>query len=161
VPGLRVIAGVVVVALVAIGLVVLLSGGGDDGPSREEFAERANEICREAEQSLENVGQEAESPEEIANAVDQVIEESRNAVDELADLERPEGDAGDTAEEFVNATRREIQEEGIPALEDLRDALEDGDQEAAQEAARRLQEIDTGDSNRAARELGADACAEE
>lgn len=156
----RVIAGVVVVGLVAIGLVVLLSGGGGDGPTRQEFADRANEICRQAEQSLENVGQDAESPEEIANAVDQVIEESRNAVDELADLERPEGDAGDTADEFVEATRREIQEEGIPALEDLRDALEDGDQEAAQEAARRLQEIDTGDSNRAARELGADACAE-
>ena len=136
-------------------------GGGDGGPSREEFAERANEICRQAEQSLENVGQEAESPAEIANAVDRVIEESRNAVEELADLERPEGDAGETAEEFVNATRREIQDEGIPALEELREALESGDQEAAQEAARRLQEIETGDSTRAARELGADACAEE
>jgi hypothetical protein len=149
----------ILLGLLAFGLASC--GGGDDAPSREDFAERANEICRDTEQALEDVGQNAESPQDIADAVDRVIEESRNAVEELADLERPEGDAGETAEEFVNATRREIQDEGIPALEELREALESGDQEAAQEAARRLQEIETGDSTRAARELGADACAEE
>jgi hypothetical protein len=139
----------------------LASCGGDDAPSREEFAERASEICRDTEQALENVGENAESPEDIADAVDQVIEESRNAVDELADLERPEGDAGETAETFVNATRTEIEEKGIPALEDLRDALADGDQQAAQEAAQRLQGIESDESNKAARELGADECAED
>ena len=137
------------------------SCGGDDAPSREDFAERASEICRETEEALENVGQDAESPEDIANAVDQVIEESRNAVDELADLERPEGDAGETAETFVNATRTEIEEKGIPALEDLRDALADGNQQAAQEAAQELQSIDSEASNKAAKDLGADECAEE
>jgi hypothetical protein len=105
------------------------------------------------------VARNAESPEEIADAVDRVIEASRGAVDDLAELERPEGEAGETAEEFVNATRREIQDKGIPALEDLRDALESDDQGAAQRAAERLQGIETGESNRAARELGADACA--
>ena len=139
----------------------LASCGGDDAPSREEFAERASEICRETEEALENVGENAESPEDIANAVDQVIEESRNAVDELADLERPEGDAGETAETFVNATRTEIEEKGIPALEDLRDALAEGDQQAAQEAAQELQSIDSDASNKAAKDLGADECAEE
>jgi hypothetical protein len=149
-------------APVLLGLLAFALGacGGDDAPSQDDFAERANEICRDAEQALENVGENAESPQDIADAVDRVIEESRNAVDELADLERPEGDAGETAQQFVDATRREIQGQGIPALEDLRDALESGDQQAAQEAAQRLQGIETGDSNRAARELGADACAE-
>jgi hypothetical protein len=137
------------------------SCGGDDAPSQQEFADRANEICRDTERSLEDVGQNVESPQEIADAVDRVIEESRNAVDELADLERPEGDAGETAKQFVNATRTEIEDKGIPALEDLRDAIESEDQQATQEAARRLQEIDTGESNRAARELGANACAED
>jgi hypothetical protein len=144
--------------LLAIGVVAwqLL----DDAPSRQEFADQANEICREAERSLENVGQNAESREEIANAVDRVIEESRSALDELGDLERPEGDDGETAERFVNATRREIEDKGIPALEDLRDGLESGNQDAAREAARRLREIDTEESNQAARDLGATACAE-
>jgi translation initiation factor 2B subunit (eIF-2B alpha/beta/delta family) len=139
----------------------LASCGGDDAPSREDFAERANEICRETEQALEDVGQDAESPQDVADAVDQVIEESRSAVDQLADLERPEGEAGEAAETFVNATRTEIEDEGIPALEDLRDALADGDQQAAQEAAQRLQGIESDESNRAARELGADECAED
>jgi hypothetical protein len=139
----------------------IASCGGDDAPSREEFAERANEICRDTEQALENVGENAESPQDIADAVDRVIEESRNAVDELADLERPEGDAGEAADTFVNATRTEIEDEGIPALEDLRDALADGDQQAAQEAAQRLQGIESDASNKAAKELGANECAEE
>src|SRR5919106_2169816 len=126
----------ILLCLLAFGLAAC---GGDDAPSREEFADRADEICRQAERSLQGVGEDAETPEEIADAVDRVIEESRNAVDDLADLERPEGDAGETAEEFVNATRSEIQDEAIPALEDLRDAIESEDQQAAQEAAQRLQ----------------------
>jgi predicted small secreted protein len=135
-------------------------GDGDDAPSQREFAEQANEVCRKAEQSLRNVGEGARSPKDIADAVDRVIEESRGAVDDLAGLERPEGAAGERAERFVDATRREIEDEGIPALEELREALESRDQEAAQEAAERLQEIDSAASNEAARKVGATACAE-
>jgi translation initiation factor 2B subunit (eIF-2B alpha/beta/delta family) len=149
----------ILLGLLAFGIAAC--GGDDDAPTREEFADGASEICRETEQALEDVGEGAESPQDIADAVDRVIEESRNAIDELADLERPEGDAGDTAEEFVSATRQEIQEEGIPALEELRAALESEDQQAAAQAAQRLQEIDTEGSTRAARELGADACADD
>jgi hypothetical protein len=149
-------------AAVLLGLLAfgLTSCGGDDAPSQEDYAERANEVCREAEQSLENLAEGAETPEEVVRTVDRVIEAFRNAVDELEDLERPEGEAGETAQEFVEANRTEIAEKGIPVLEDLREALENSDQQAAQDALRRLQEIDTSDSNRAARELGADACGE-
>ena len=147
------------VLLCLLAFVVASCGGGDDAPSQEEFADRANQICREAEQSLENVGEEAQTPEEIVPAVDRVIEELRNAVDELADLERPEGDAGERAEQFVSTTRTQI-EDGIPALEDLRAALESGDQEAAQEALTRLQETGSGAANDAAREVGANECAD-
>ena len=148
----------ILLALLAFGLAAC---GGDDAPSREEFADRADEICRKAERALENVGEKAESPEQIADAVDRVIEESRNAVDDLADLDRPEGDAGETADKFVDATRTEIEDKGIPALEDLRDAIQSEDQQAAQEAAQRLQGISTEASNRAARDLGANECAQQ
>lgn len=149
-------------APVLLGLLAfaVVSCGGDDAPSQGDYAERANEICRQAEQSLEDVGEGARSPEDIAEAVDRVIEELRKTVDELADLERPEGDAGETAQEFVDATRREIQNDGIPILEDLREAVESGDQQAAQKAAVRLQKVESGATNRAARKLGADACAD-
>ena len=149
------------ILLCLLGFVGASCGGGDDAPSRQDFAQEANKICRETEQALENVGQDAESPQDIADAVDRVIEESRSAVDQLADLERPEGEAGETAEEFVNATRTEIEDRGIPALEDLRDAVADEDEQAAQEAAQRLQQIDSDRSNGAAKELGANECAED
>jgi DNA-binding SARP family transcriptional activator len=147
------------ILLSLLAFVVASCDGDDEAPSQRDFAEQANEICREAEQSLENVAEDAETPQDIADAVDRVIEESRNAVDDLADLERPEGAAGERAERFVDATRRAFEDEVIPALEELREALERRDQEAAQEKAVRLREIDTAASNKAARKVGADACA--
>jgi hypothetical protein len=135
------------------------SCNGDDAPSQEEFAEQANEICREAKQSLKDVAEGAEGPEDIIEAIDELIEESRNTVAELDDLERPEGDAGERAERFVQATRTELQDEGIPALEELRGAVEREDQGAVQEAAVRLRRIDTSATNRAARAVGATDCA--
>jgi hypothetical protein len=152
----------VLLSLLAFG-VASCGGGdddGDDAPSQADFAQRANEICRQAEASLEKVGRSAETPQDIVEAVDRVIDESRNAVDQLDDLERPEGQAGQTAEEFVEATRKEIEDEGIPALEELRGAIESGDQKAVAEAVSQLQNIDSRDSTRAAREIGAGECAE-
>jgi hypothetical protein len=151
------------ILLCLLAFAIASCGGGDDGdeaPSQADFANRANEICRQTEASLEKVGEGAETPQEIVDAVDRVIAESRDAVDQLADLDRPDGPAGQRAEEFVEATRRQIEDEGIPALEDLRGAIESGDRKAVGEAAARLQNIDSGDSNRAAREVGAGECAE-
>jgi hypothetical protein len=133
---------------------------GDDAPSQREFAKQANKICRDAKQSLDDVAEGADDPEDIVEAIDEVIEESRDTVDELADLERPDGEAGKTAERFVDATRTEIEDKGVPALEELRGAVESEDREAIQEAAQRLQRIDSTTSNRAAREVGATDCAE-
>jgi hypothetical protein len=149
------------ILLSLLALAIVSCGGGDDGeeaPSQADFAKRANQICRQAEASLEEVGKDAKTPQDIVDAVDRVIEESRAAVDQLADLDRPDGQAGQRADEFVEATRREIEDEGIPALEDLRGAIESGDQKAVGEAAARLQNIDSSDSNRAARAIGAGRC---
>jgi type I site-specific restriction endonuclease len=146
------------ILLILLALTVA-SCDGDDAPSQRDFAEQANEICRSAKQSLKDVAEGARSPDEIVKAIERVIEESRDTVDDLAELERPEGAAGERAEEFVDATRREIEGEGIAALEELREAVERRDQEAAQQVAERLREIDTGASNEAARKIGATACA--
>ena len=145
--------------LLSLLALTVASCDGDDAPSQRDFAEQANEICRSAKQSLKDVAEGARSPDEIVTAIDRVIEESRDTVDDLADLERPEGEAGERAERFVDATRREIEGEGIAALEELREAVESRDQEAAERVAERLREIDTGASNEAARRVGANACA--
>ena len=143
--------------LLALGLAAC---GGDDAPSKADFAADAEEVCKNAEEKLEGVGENASNPEEIADAVDKVIDATQNSVDELQDLELPEGADGKAAEQFVNALGTDIEDKGIPALEALRDALEKNDQQAAQKAAQQLQAIETTDTDDLARKLGAEACAE-
>jgi hypothetical protein len=149
-------------AAVPLTLTVLALGlaacGGDDAPSKADFAADAEEICKNAEKQLENVGQDAKSPKEIAAAVDEVIDEMQGSVDELQDLDQPEGAAGEQAERFVSAVQSDIEEKGIPPLRDLRDALEKNDEQAARKAAERLQAVETTQSNKLASEIGADAC---
>ena len=143
--------------LIAIGLSAC---GGDDAPSRQDFADQAEKICQNAEKQLQSVGQNASSPTEIANAIDKVIDQSQSSLDDLRDLDQPDGADGEAAERFVKALERDIEDKGIPALEDLRDALKDNDQQAAQEAAQRLQAIETSNTDELAKKIGATDCGE-
>jgi len=63
------------------------------------------------------------------------------AADDLLDLERPEGDVGETAQQFVESCRQELNEKLVPALEDLKSALQEKHAEAVQDAAARLEEL--------------------
>jgi hypothetical protein len=147
------------VLVVSLGLVAC--GGDDDSgsaPTKAEFARNAEQICRNTEKQLENIGQDASNPDEVANAIDKVIEEARRAADDLVALERPEGQAGQTAEQFSEGFKSELNSQIIPALEELRDALKKKDVQGVQAAAKKLQELETSKSDKAARELGATAC---
>jgi soluble cytochrome b562 len=144
-------------AVLIVGL-GLLACGGDDAPSKQEFANDADRICRETEKEFEQIGQSAESPEELADVLAKVIDKSRAAADDLVDLERPEGEDGDTAEKFVEGFQSELDDKLVPAIEDLRQAVEDNDAQAVQEAAQRLEQLEASKSDRYARELGANAC---
>jgi hypothetical protein len=144
------------IALAAFGLG---SCGGGDAPSKAEFAADANKICAEAERSLKDL-QKSTTPAELAEALDKGIDETQKSVDKLKDLEQPDGEAGKAAERFVSALETQIEDKGIPVLEDLRDAIKDNDQKAAQDAYQRLQKIETADTNKFARQLGAKGCAD-
>ena len=133
-------------------------GGGGDAPTKQEFAKQADKICNETEKEFESIGEGAESPEEVANAIDQVIDESRSAADDLVALERPEGADGETATQFVETFEQELNDKLIPALEDVKKALEAKDAQAVQEAVGKLQDIEGTESDKYARELGATAC---
>ena len=147
------------ILLVSVGLAAC--GGDDDSgsaPSKAEFANNAEKICRDTEKELESIGHGAESPEDVAKAIDKVIDQGRKAADDLVALERPEGEAGQTAEEFSEGFRSELNDQIVPALEDLQAALEKKDVQAVQAAAKKLQDLETSKSDTAARELGATAC---
>src|SRR6188474_2819377 len=133
-------------------------GGGGDAPSKAEFAKQADKICKETEKEFESIGKNAESPEEVADAIDKVIDESRNAADDLVALDRPDGADGETATKFVETFQKELNEKLVPALEDVKKALEDKDAQAVQEAAANLQKLEATESDKYARDLGATAC---
>jgi hypothetical protein len=135
-----------------------LACGGGDAPSKQEFANDAERICRETEKEIEAIGQSAKSPEELADVIDKVVDRSRKAADDLAGLERPEGADGDTAQKFAEGFESELDDQVVPALEDLQRAIEKKDPQAVQEAAQRLQQLEGSESDRYARELGATAC---
>jgi hypothetical protein len=147
------------VLLVSLGLAAC---GGDDesgsAPSKAEFANNAEKICRDTEKELENIGNGAESPDDVAAAIDKVIDKSQQAADDLVALERPEGQNGEKAQEFSEGFKSELDDDIVPALEDLQAALKKKDVQGVQDAANKLKELETSKSDKAARELGATAC---
>jgi hypothetical protein len=145
----------IVVVPVAIACLAACSDG-----STDDYVERVSEICTDVERELgELESTRVESRRERAALIDDVIATSRQAVRRLKDVEPPGGDDGETAERFVSTLEREVENNAIPALEDLREAVMRGDVGAADQAGARLRRLERSDSDRYARELGADACA--
>ena len=144
------------VILLALGLVAC---GGGDAPSQEEFANSAEKICAEQSKHLQDLGK-ATSPSEFADQLDKAIDETRKSIDDLGALERPEGDAGKKADEFVTAVETDIEKKGLPVLEDLRDGIKANDEQAVQAAYKKLTALQTTNSSKLAKEIGAESCAD-
>src|SRR3954468_8020917 len=133
-------------AVLFVSLGLAACGGDDDSssaPSKAEFAKSADKICKDTEKDLENIGKGASNPDEVADAIDKVVDKSKQAANDLVALDRPEGDAGQTAEDFTEGFRSELNDQIIPALEDLQAALKKKDVEGVQKAAKKLQELET------------------
>src|SRR5262245_16988701 len=106
-------------AMLALGLAAC--GGGDDSaPTKEEFANDADKICQDTEKEIEKIGQGATSPDELTKALDKVIAAAKDAANKLSDLDRPDGDAGETATKFAEGFESELNDQLIPALEKLK-----------------------------------------
>jgi hypothetical protein len=152
--------GTAVLALVLAALIPAGCGDDDDGVSRDGYAKRVNKVCDDAERQLRklDIGS-AETSAEVGALIDDVIAKSRAAIDRLKALERPSGDAGETADRFVATLEGEFAGDALPALDDLKAAIRSGDRGAAADAADRLSELENTESDRFARQLGAEACA--
>jgi soluble cytochrome b562 len=148
-----------VVVLMSIGLVACGDDDGGSAPSKQEFANDAERICKDTEKALENFGESVNSAEDAADAIDKVIERARKAADDLANLDRPEGETGETATKFAEGFKSELEDKLVPALEDLKSALQSGDPQKIQQAASKLQGLEATESDRYARQLGIRACA--
>lgn len=143
--------------LLVLGLVAC--GGGDDAPTIDEFAKNAEQICADQAKQLEDLG-EASSAKQFANQLDKAIDETRKSIADLGELDRPDGEAGTQADEFVAAVETDIEKKGLPVLEDLRDAIKANDEKAVEDAYERLTAIKTTNSSKLAKEIGAESCAD-
>lgn len=147
-------------SLVLVFLGAGLTACGGEGLSREQFAKEASRICTSLEKKITAIGAGASGREQIGDALDKVIDQTRKSVAELKNLEQPEGDAGKTAGNFVDALESDVEDTAIPAFEDLRDALKSNDQAAAQAALKEIEKLESANkSDKFAKQLGAKACA--
>ena len=137
----------------------LAACGGDDAPSADEFAKDANNICADLEKAGQGL-QEPESVAEIEKFASDAEREIDEAVKRLDELETPEGDDGEKAQQFIDAIKKDTDDKIKPALQELRNAAQAKDEKAIVAAAEKIQKVDTKEADRLASEVGARGCAD-
>jgi hypothetical protein len=136
----------------AIALVVVAGCGGEEGPTRAEWARDADAICAEYERKYDALGSADELPE-LARLLDRAVGLLEQERDELGRLEAPEGDE-ERVEDLLAAG-----DKVIAAARRAREAATRGDEEAVGVA---IGESDSAASQarHIARDLGAETCAQ-
>ena len=133
--------------------------GGDDAPTREEFAREADRICADFEKASDKLGT-PDNVAEIGPFAQKASTELDKVVQRLDELETPSGDEGDKAQKFIDAVKADAQGKIKPALAEMRTAAEKKDEKAVIAAAEKIQKVDTSKSDDLARKAGARGCAE-
>jgi len=143
-------------------LLAALLLGACGGVSKDDYAEDLNDVCTDIEEKTQEIGEaEVSNPAELSAQLDDIRTAIRDGIERMKDLEKPDGEDGDTAEEYVTKLEQTLNEEVLPALDDLEEAVLAKDQKQIQAAATRLQRIDEEETDQLAAELGADQCSEE
>ncbi|HWM08015.1 MAG TPA: hypothetical protein VNO82_01685 [Solirubrobacteraceae bacterium] len=108
--------------------------GGGSGVTREEFVAEANRICREGEEKLSGITQDAqqkiqqaksqaEQQEVVADVLDQTVEEYRPVLEDLQAVEAPEELSEDWTK-FLEGIQQ-----AFDKFPELADATREGDRE--------------------------------
>ena len=139
--------------------VALAACGGEEGPTREEYARSVDSVCAEARKADDNLGT-PDSAAELVSFTDRLVKVSDDIVKKIKAVERPSGEDGEKAEQFVTAFERDVDTKLKPALGELRTAAQKGDAQGLRTAAEKLQRVETPESDRLAKEIGARGCAD-
>jgi hypothetical protein len=148
-------------AVLSIALAGALSScGGSGAPSKAEFAQKADKICADVENKVTALNQ---SKPQNLNDLSKLITGLKTTVNDgitrLQSLDRPNGQAGDTAQKFTDTLDQQYKNEILPALTELEKAIQARDAAALRAASKKLQTIKDTEANRLAGELGAQTCA--
>lgn len=138
-----------------------LALGACGGVSKEDYAQDLDEVCSDLEEQLEELDDtQATSEAEVGERFDELRAAIRDATERMKDLERPDGEDGAKAAEWVDKFETTVNEEFLPALNDLEQAVRSKDEVKGRAAAQRLRAIDDEEMQQLAEDLGADDCAE-
>lgn len=88
--------------LVLVGMaLVAMTACGDDGPSLEDWAAQADDICSRVNDDVDQL--ELDTVQDVLDNGDEALEITQDGLDDLEALELPSGDDGETAEALVDA----------------------------------------------------------
>ena len=124
---------------------------GEDEPSKDEVIEQADEICKDAEEDLEEIQDVPQ--DELDQAYEEGGERAQEAVDDLKEIEVPDEDR-DVWEDFIEEAEKQPE-----FFEDALEAYEDGDNARVDEIAAESQESER-EAAEIAEDYGMDKCAE-
>jgi hypothetical protein len=146
--------------LLALLLLTLLAAG-CGGVSKEDYAEDLDAVCADIEQKTQEIGEaEVNNPGDLTAQLDDIRAAIRDGIERMKDIERPDGEDGETAKQYVTKLEETLNGQVLPALDDLDAAVRAKDQAKIREAATRLQAIDEEETDQLAEDLGAGDCAE-
>ena len=145
-----------VVPLLAAALAISACGGDDGGPSKAEFIEEADAICRESEERSQQIAaagfRDPQNPtgEEVLAIIEKLLPIQRETIADVRELEMPEDD-----EDEINSIldRAEAATDEVAAIRDPQQAM------AAVQAADTPQDPFY-EANQAAADYGFDECSE-
>ena len=141
--------------------VLLGAGCGDDGggnaPSKQEFANKADDICADVSKQVRNIA-DATTPAELEKTIVTVRSQLTKAIERLDKLDRPNGNDGKLAQQWIDELRNES-DQIDDALGDLQKALKDRDPNAIRAAGQKLQQLDNKRFTELSKQLGMSSCA--
>ena len=137
-----------------------VEGGAGDAPVGGDFAVQANAICVQAKEQIVAIQERTpDESEDLRGGLEQLGAVLQETSDRLADLERPDGDAGKAAERWVEDFARRT-EQAPELIDPIVSAVEAQDTEAVEQATQRLNALGAqGETADLARRLGATECA--
>ncbi|HEX5901197.1 MAG TPA: hypothetical protein VFY32_17465 [Solirubrobacteraceae bacterium] len=146
--------------LIVVAVTLLAAGcGGSSAPTRATYGKNIDKICSTFDDRVTAIQRKApKTTGELVAFADELGRVIDEGVEKLSAVERPDGDDGVKAQRWIDAFRRQANEQIKPALAALKDAARRNDTAALQRAAQRIQKVDDTRINQLAREAGSRTC---
>jgi molecular chaperone GrpE (heat shock protein) len=145
---------------VGVAALAMAGCGGDDGPTKEEFAKNADKVCADLQKQTESIEANPQTPKEVEEFAAELRTTAESASKKVKELELPGGDAEAKAKEWQDAVAKQSEQRLIPALDKLESAAKEKDAQGMVSAAQEIQKLsEETEAKDLAKELGMKDCA--